>query len=82
MATAIVSDSSVSLPADITRGLPLFLAPLEVRIDGRVYDDGVDIVPAEFYARLKSSARPPLHPQAPSWTPSVGRARPRTRLSA
>lgn len=56
MATAIVSDSSVSLPADITRGLPLFLAPLEVRIDGRVYADGVDIAPAEFYARLKSSA--------------------------
>ena len=56
MATAIVSDSSVSLPADVTRGLPLFLAPLEVRIDGRVYADGVDIAPAEFYARLKSSA--------------------------
>ena len=59
MATAIVSDSSVSLPADITRGLPLFLAPLEVRIDGRVYADGVDIAPAEFYTRLKSSTELP-----------------------
>ena len=59
MATAIVSDSSVSLPADITRGLPLFLAPLEVRIDGRAYADGVDIAPTEFYARLKSSAELP-----------------------
>lgn len=59
MATAIVSDSSVSLPADITRGLPLFLAPLEVRIDGQVYADGVDIAPGEFYARLKSSAELP-----------------------
>ena len=59
MATAIVSDSSVSLPADITRGLPLFLAPIEVRIDGQVYADGVDIAPAEFYARLISSAEPP-----------------------
>ena len=59
MATAVVSDSNVSLPADITRGLPLFLAPLEVRIGGRVYADGVDIAPAEFYALLKSSAEIP-----------------------
>ena len=59
MSTAVVSDSNVSLPADVTRGLPLFLAPLEVRVDGRVYADGVDIAPAEFYARLKSSAELP-----------------------
>ena len=59
MATAVVSDSNVSLPADITRGLPLFLAPLEVRIGGSVYADGVDIAPAEFYALLKSSAEIP-----------------------
>lgn len=59
MATAIVSDSSVSLPADITRGLPLFLAPLEVRIGERIYADGVDIAPAEFYALLRSSTEIP-----------------------
>ena len=59
MPTAVVSDSNVSLPADVTRGLPLFLAPLEVRIGGRVYADGVDIAPAEFYELLRSSAEPP-----------------------
>lgn len=59
MSTAIVSDSSISLPADITRGLPLFLAPLEVRVNGRVYADGVDIAPTEFYAFLKSSTEMP-----------------------
>ena len=59
MSTAIVSDSNVSLPADITRGLPLFLAPLEVRIGGRVYADGVDIAPAEFYELLRASAELP-----------------------
>ena len=68
MATAIVSDSSVSLPADITRGLPLFLAPLEVRIDGRVYADGVDIAPAEFYALLKSSTGMPTTAAPPPGT--------------
>lgn len=59
MSTAVVSDSNVSLPADITRGLPLFFAPLEVRIGGRVYADGVDIAPARFYALLKSSTELP-----------------------
>lgn len=59
MSTAVVSDSNVSLPADITRGLPLFFAPLEVRIGGRIYSDGVDIAPAEFYELLRSSAELP-----------------------
>lgn len=59
MSTAVVSDSNVSLPADVTRGLPLFLAPLEVRIGGRVYADGVDIAPAEFYEVLRASAELP-----------------------
>ncbi len=59
MSTAVVSDSNVSLPADVTRGLPLFFAPLEVRIGGRVYADGVDIAPADFYALLKSSGELP-----------------------
>lgn len=59
MSTAIVSDSNVSLPADITRGLPLFLAPLEVRIGGSIYADGVDIAPAEFYELLRASTELP-----------------------
>ena len=59
MATAVVSDSNVSLPPDVTRGLPLFLAPMEVRVGGRVYADGVDIAPAEFYALLESGDETP-----------------------
>lgn len=59
MSTAVVSDSNVSLPADVTRGLPLFFAPLEVRIGGRVYADGVDIAPADFYELLRSSPELP-----------------------
>ncbi|MDE2838052.1 MAG: DegV family protein [Chloroflexota bacterium] len=55
MSTAVVSDSNVSLPADVTHRLPLFFAPLEVRIGGRVYADGVDIAPADFYELLRSS---------------------------
>ena len=59
LSTAIVSDSNASLPAGVTRGLPLFYAPLEVRVGGRVYADGVDIAPADFYAILRSNAEPP-----------------------
>lgn len=59
MATAIVSDSNISLPSDVTSELPLFLAPLEVRIGGRVYADGVDIAPTEFYALLRASEEMP-----------------------
>ena len=49
MAPAIVSDSNVSLPEGLAGGLPLFLAPLEVRIGAGVYTDGVDITPTRFY---------------------------------
>lgn len=59
MPTAVVSDSNVSLPPNVVRGLPLFLAPLQVRIGEQVYADGVDITPAEFYTLLRSSGDPP-----------------------
>lgn len=59
MAPAVVSDSSVSLPPEAIEGLPLFLAPLEVRVGGRVYADGVDLTPARFYELLAESREPP-----------------------
>ena len=59
MATAIVSDSNASLPAEAARGLPVFFAPLEIRIAGRVYADGVDLAPADFYALLRSGGALP-----------------------
>ena len=49
MAIAIVTDSNVSLPARILAGLPLFVVPLEIHHGGRVYKDGIDISPSEFY---------------------------------
>ena len=57
MAPAIVSDSNVSLPESLTGGLPIFLAPLEVRIGGRVYTDGVDITPTRFYQFIAAGER-------------------------
>ena len=56
MAPAVVSDSNVSLPGGLVSGLPLFLAPLEVRIGGQVYADGVDITANRFYELIATSS--------------------------
>lgn len=59
MATAIVSDSNAALPNEAARGLPVYFAPLEIRLDGRTYLDGVDLAPADFYAALRSGGALP-----------------------
>ena len=59
MAPAVVSDSNVSLPPDLIQDLPLFLAPLEVRIGGGVYADGIDITADRFYEILETGVAPP-----------------------
>ncbi len=56
---AIVTDSNVSLPSDLIRGLPLFIVPMEVHHGGRVYQDGVDITPSAFYDLLASDGELP-----------------------
>lgn len=54
---AIVTDSTISLPADLVHGLPLFIVPFEVHHGERVYIDGVNITPSEFY-RLQEEENP------------------------
>jgi DegV family protein with EDD domain len=55
----VVADSTTSLPAALTGGLPLLIAPLEVHHAGRVYADGVDLPPARFYELLAQPGPPP-----------------------
>lgn len=57
--TAIVTDSTADLPADLLKGLDVSVVPLTVMLDGQSYGDGVDISAAEFYERLSAS---PGHP--------------------
>lgn len=59
MATAIVSDSNATLPAGAASGLPVYFAPLEIRILGRAYADGVDLAPGDFYAMLREGGALP-----------------------
>ena len=56
---AIVTDSTAYIPDTILSGYPIFVAPLLVIWDDQSLRDGVDIMPAEFYARLKESKTMP-----------------------
>ena len=49
---AIVTDSTAYIPPEISKGYPIFSAPLQVIWDGQTLRDGIDIQPDEFYRRL------------------------------
>ena len=59
MTLAIVTDSNASLPPDLVRDLPLYVVPMQIRHEDRVYQDGVDIAPDAFYALQANSPTPP-----------------------
>jgi DegV family protein with EDD domain len=56
---AIVTDSTSSIPPELIKKYPVFIAPLQVLWDEKVYLDGIDIKPAEFYERLSVSKTMP-----------------------
>ncbi len=60
---AIVTDSTVNIPADLARGCPIHIAPLQVIWGSETYRDGVDIHPGEFYQRLKNEKVSPTTSQ-------------------
>lgn len=62
--SAIVTDSTTSLPSAIVDGLPLFIVPFEVHHGSQVYHDGVDLTPTEFY-RLQAAEDPIPKTSAP-----------------
>ena len=64
---AIVTDSTVAIPAPIAEEQKLTIVPLSVNWDGQTYLDGIDITPEEFYKRLKTSKTMPTTSQ-----PSAG----------
>ena len=53
---AIVADSTISLPADLLRDLPILVAPFEIHHGDRIYLDGIDLQPAEFYDLQRHSS--------------------------
>lgn len=65
---AIVTDSTAYLPQDCIKQYNISITPLSVIWGEDVYQDGVDIQPAEFYTRLKTSKVMPTTSQV---TPAV-----------
>lgn len=57
MALAIVTDSNISLPKQVLEDLPIFIAPLEIHIDGHTYVDGADLTSEEFYKMISVQKR-------------------------
>lgn len=67
MSVAVVTDSTADLPPDAVRDLGITVVPLNLHMEDRTYQDGVDITAQEFYQRLATATRLPTTSQ-----PSVG----------
>jgi DegV family protein with EDD domain len=59
----VVTDSTAYIPTDLVKRYGIVVAPLAVIWEGKTLHDSVDITPAEFYARLKSSKTLPTTSQ-------------------
>ena len=49
---AIVTDSAANLPAGLATELGIEVVPMYLKFGERVYQDGVDLAPTDFYRRL------------------------------
>lgn len=55
----IVTDSVSCIPPEVVSRLEIEIVPVELVLDGKVYRDGVDITPDEFYVLLEGVKRLP-----------------------
>jgi DegV family protein with EDD domain len=53
---AIVTDSAANLPTELASELGIEIVPMYLKFGDRVYRDGVDLAPADFYRRLVADA--------------------------
>ncbi|HLE22993.1 MAG TPA: DegV family protein [Anaerolineales bacterium] len=60
---ALVTDSTSVIPAELVAKYGIFVGPQVVIWDGKTLEDGVDIMPDAFYARLKTSPTMPTTSQ-------------------
>jgi DegV family protein with EDD domain len=56
---AIVTDSTSTIPVELLKNYPVFIAPLQVLWDEKCFLDGIDIHPGEFYEKLSKSTSMP-----------------------
>jgi DegV family protein with EDD domain len=65
---AIVTDSAADLSRDLAAELGVTVVPLSIRFGAEEFTDGIDLAPAEFYARLKAS---PVLPETAAPSPGA-----------
>ncbi|WP_312541010.1 DegV family protein [Enterococcus sp.] len=63
MKLAVVTDSTAYLPERIKNHEDLFVIPIPVILDGKIYNEGIDIEADEYYALLKNSKEFPTTSQ-------------------
>jgi DegV family protein with EDD domain len=67
MSVSIVTDSVACLPDDVAGKYGISVVPMEIIYDGKVYQDGIDMSPREFYELLsKASVLPTTTAPSPS----------------
>ncbi|AGA69324.1 EDD domain protein, DegV family [Desulfitobacterium dichloroeliminans LMG P-21439] len=54
MSFVVLVDSSSDLPLELCRQEGIVVIPMAVSIDGKTYNEGIDIFPDEFYPRFSS----------------------------
>ncbi|HPJ01102.1 MAG TPA: DegV family protein, partial [Enterococcus sp.] len=69
MKLAIVTDSTAFLPERVQKHSDLFVIPIPVILDGKIYNEGIDIEAEEYYGLLKNSKEFPTTSQ-----PALGEA--------
>jgi DegV family protein with EDD domain len=60
---AIVTDSSAYIPKDLVKNLNITVVPLVVIWGNETLEDGLDILPEQFYNRLKTAKEMPTTSQ-------------------
>ena len=65
MKTAIVTDSTAYLPADLREALHIHMIPLTVTLDGEVYEEEIDLKATEFYDKVRGDGPLPKTSQPP-----------------
>ncbi|PRX30365.1 DegV family protein with EDD domain [Orenia metallireducens] len=62
---AVVTDSTADLPSRLIEEYNINVIPLKVRLDGKEYEDGIDISREEFLDKLEESNQVPTTSQPP-----------------
>jgi DegV family protein with EDD domain len=55
----LVTDSSADIPADLLKQYGIYTVPLTIRVNGKEFEEGVNITPQEFYREMYSASQLP-----------------------